>query len=100
MVGHIVRAEIILGDANDTGRSLGESVLSVGRVAVMRGDGPLAILEGHFKGACRRGLFVEFDDLERRSDIGVGEVGKKRLALIDKGIGSCCFGSGYPGKEY
>ena len=94
VVGHVVGSKIIFLDTDDTGSRLGQPLLSVGGIVVVRGYGPFVLIEGHLEGAGSRRLFVKFNDLKGGGDIGIRKLRKKGLAPIQEGVGSdmtrCC----------
>ena len=99
MIGYVVRAEVVLGDTDDTGRRPGQPIFSVCGVVVMRGDGPSSVLERDLEGSGRCRFLIEVDDLECRGHVGVVEIGEEGLTLVEESVGSGSTWSAHKGEK-
>jgi hypothetical protein len=87
VVGGVVGTEVILGDADQARRGLGEAVLAVGGITVVRRNRPASAFERHLERNRGAGRLVKVDHFERLRRIRVGEFGKELLALIEECLG-------------
>ena len=86
VVGHVVRAEVVLGDRDDPGRGVRQALRAVGGIVMMRRNRPQTVPVGHTEGRGRRGLFVELDHLERGRRFRVGKGGEEGLPHIEERV--------------
>ena len=88
VVGDVVRAEVLLDEADDVRGDVGQPLRAVGLVVVVRRDGPQPALVGHLERGGRGGLLVELHHLEGGRRFRVGEVRKERIADVEEQVGS------------
>ena len=84
VVGHVVGPEVVFGDGNDPGGGVRQALGPVGRIVVMRRDGPQAVAVGHLEGGSSGGVFVELDHFEGGGGLRVGELGEEGLTDIEE----------------
>ena len=87
VVGDVVGAEVLLGEADDVRGDAGQPLGAVRLVAVVRRDGPQPALVGHLEGGGRGGLLVELHHFEGGRRLRVGELGEERLADVEEQVG-------------
>jgi len=88
VIGHAVGAKIILVQYDHASGRLGQPVLGVRRIIVVRGNRPAAVLERDFERSGGPRFFIVLDHLERLRRVRILEFGEEKLALIHE-----CFWS-------
>ena len=86
MVGDVVRTEVVLHHADDFGGGRGKALLAIGRIVVVRRNGPPPAAICHLKRQRRSCRVIPLHDLQRGSHLRIFERREERLADIEEGV--------------